>query len=139
MKDFFIPKEELRFEFFRSPGPGGQKVNKVSSGVRVRFDIEKSKTLTEDQKEKIKNFYLKRITKEKELIVERQESRSQLKNKELAIERLQQLLKEGLREKKKRKKRKISKAQKEKRIQKKKMISKKKKLRKMSKEELYNI
>lgn len=131
-----IPKKELKFEFFRSPGPGGQNVNKVSSGVRIRFDIERSKNLSEEQKEKLKIFYSKRIVKGKELIVERQEARSQFKNKELAIKRLNQLLKEGLRKNKKRRKRKISKVQKQKRIQEKKRISEKKKLRKINQEEI---
>ena len=56
-----IPLEELNFDFFRSSGPGGQNVNKVSTGVRVRWNIEKSEILTDEQKEKIKRKSFKFI------------------------------------------------------------------------------
>ena len=38
-KDIIIPYSEIKFEFFRSSGPGGQHVNKVETGVRLRFDL----------------------------------------------------------------------------------------------------
>lgn len=124
-----IPLEELSFDFFRSSGPGGQNVNKVSTGVRIRWDIERSDILTEEQKEKIRKKYPKKITKEGNFIMECEETRSQSKNKEIVLGRLNDLINETLKPEKKRKKTRPPKNAIEKRLKAKKEISEKKERR----------
>lgn len=139
VKKFEIPNKELKLEFFRSTGPGGQRVNKVSTGVRVRWNIDKSKALTEEQKERVKKKYIQKITEKKELVVESQKFRSQLKNRKLVIERINKLVKEALKKIKIRKRIKVPKYKKEERLKEKKRLSEKKKLRKISKEEIFYL
>jgi len=134
--NFLIPKDEISFEFFRSSGPGGQNINKVSSGVRLRWDIEKNKTLSEEQKEKIKKKYLKKITGSGDLIIESRKFRSQIENKKFALEKLQEIINKVLQEKERAMKVKIPIRKKEQRLTAKKRTSQKKKLRKISKEDL---
>lgn len=125
-QQFEVPKEELFFEFFRSSKPGGQNVNKVSSGIRLRWNVRKSGILTEEQKEKIIKRYPKKITNKGDLIIECEESRSQLKNKKIALERFNKILENSLKEEKRRKKIKPSKDAIEARLKEKKEISEKK-------------
>ena len=124
-----IPQEEVSFDFFRSSGPGGQNVNKVSTGVRIRWNFEKSRILNDEQKDRIRKKYPNKVTKYGNLIIESEESRSQLKNKEIVILRLNQLLNEALKTEKKRKKRKPSRGAVEARIKTKKERSEKKRRR----------
>lgn len=124
-----IPEEEMIFDFFRSSGPGGQNVNKVSTGVRVRWNINKTKTLEEDQKERIIKKYPNKITREGYFILESEETRSQFKNKEIIIERLYSLINEALKPEKQRKKIKPKKSLIEKRLKEKREISERKKRR----------
>ena len=127
MRDF---TEELLFSASKSSGPGGQNVNKVNTKVEVRLNIEKSNLLSDDEKilllEKISN----KINKLGELIVTSQSERTQLQNKEKAIEKLNLLIEKALKIKKKRKKVKIPKSVKEKRLKNKKIQSDKKEKRK---------
>jgi len=99
---FFIPEEELTYEFFRSSGPGGQNVNKVNSGVRIRWRFEESKVLTEEEKEKVRKSLKNRINNEGDLIVENEETRSQIANRESAYENLVNLVNQALSEEKER-------------------------------------
>ncbi len=99
---FFIPEEELKYEFFRSSGPGGQNVNKVNSGVRIRWKFEESEALTEKEKAKLRETLKNRINKEGELIIENEETRSQIANRERAYENLVNLVSQALREEKER-------------------------------------
>ena len=52
-KDIIIPYSEVKFEFFRSSGPGGQHVNKVETGVRLRFNVTRSIHLPEQMKKRL--------------------------------------------------------------------------------------
>jgi ribosome-associated protein len=94
---------ELVFTASRSSGPGGQNVNKVSSRIELRFNITNSLLLTEDQKQILYHKLKSRITGDGDLIVVSQESRSQVKNKELAIEKFIKLIEKALKPEKKRK------------------------------------
>ena len=121
--------KELVFTFSRSGGPGGQHVKKVSTRVELRFHVMNSALLTQDQKELIAERLANRINAEGDLIVVAQSERSQLKNKEKAIERFYSLISKALTPVKKRKPSKPSRASKEKRLKEKKKISEKKRYR----------
>lgn len=84
----FDLSSELQFQTSRSSGPGGQNVNKVESKVEVRLNIPASQILNEEQKQKIQQRLKSQLTTEGDLIITSQESRSQVKNKELAVKKL---------------------------------------------------
>ncbi len=125
-----IIKSELVMKTARSSGSGGQHVNKVSTKVELHFHISNSNGLEETEKIRLSEKLANRITKAGTIIVTCQQTRSQLKNKELAINKLFKLLKKGLYVKPLRKKKGISKNQHTKRLKNKKEHSEKKALRK---------
>jgi ribosome-associated protein len=98
----FIPMSELVFSAVRSSGPGGQHVNKVSTKVILEFDAAHSSALSDEQKALILQKLGGRLNKEGILMVSSQESRSQLANKQIAVQKLTTLLEEALRPRKKR-------------------------------------
>ncbi|MET2986264.1 alternative ribosome rescue aminoacyl-tRNA hydrolase ArfB [Aureibaculum conchae] len=118
--------KELSFKAIRSSGAGGQHVNKVSSKIELTFDLENSNELTDEQKQLLLKNLANRLTKEKVFILFCDESRSQHKNKEIAIKRFLELIKNGLKKPKLRKKTKPSKAAIRKRLKTKKKLSEKK-------------
>ncbi|MBA3901313.1 MAG: aminoacyl-tRNA hydrolase [Bacteroidetes bacterium] len=122
---------EFLIKAVRSSGKGGQNVNKVSTKVEVYFDVEASEILTSEQKIRIQEKLQNKISNEGKLIVVSQQARTQLANKEIAIEKLYKLLQNALKEQKPRKKTKPSKSSVEKRLKNKKAASEKKKLRGM--------
>jgi len=121
---------ELHFSTSRSSGPGGQHVNKVNTKVELRFSIPVSELLTQEEKiilfQKLKN----KINKDGELIIVSQENRSQLKNKEAAIEKFLNILKEALTPVKERKSTKPTRTSNKRRLIGKKLTSEKKTQRK---------
>ncbi len=82
----------------RAQGPGGQNVNKVSSAIHLRYDINVS-SLLEGQKDRVKSFRDKRITKDGVIVIKAQNHRTQERNKQEALDRLQALLAEALKPK----------------------------------------
>ncbi|MDY6799709.1 MAG: alternative ribosome rescue aminoacyl-tRNA hydrolase ArfB [Bacteroidota bacterium] len=121
---------ELTFKAVRSSGSGGQNVNKVSTKVELRFDIENSEFLTEDEKARIFKKLKNRISNECILIITSDTERTQLRNKNKAIEIFFDLIERALKKPKKRKKTKPTLASKEKRLKEKKIQSEKKQFRK---------
>ena len=121
---------ELTFKAVRSSGSGGQHVNKVSSKVELHFFIENSSVLSENHKQRLLKSLKSRLTKDKELILQCDESRSQHKNKEIVIKRFFELIKKGLKVPKKRKPTKIPKSVIRKRLKSKKRQSERKASRK---------
>jgi ribosome-associated protein len=111
--------KELAFKATRSGGAGGQHVNKVSSKVILTFDMVSSTVLEENEKEILLKNLKTRLTKDKLLLLNCSESRSQHKNKELVINRFLKIIFEGLKVKKVRKKSKVSRAAIKKRLEKK--------------------
>ncbi len=97
-----IPEDELSFSASRGGGPGGQHVNKVASRVTLRFDVAKSPSLTETQRQALLQKLASRLTREGVLLLSSHESRSQASNREEVVRRFAQLLREGLRRPKKR-------------------------------------
>ncbi len=128
-------ESELVFSASRSGGPGGQHVNKVSTRIELRFDINASRLLLEEEKEIVKDKLANRINKEGVFILHSANSRSQSENKEAAIEKFYKLLNRALTPVKKRKPTKPTSASNNKRLEKKQLRSIKKTLRKPSFEE----
>ena len=86
-----IPDSEIEFTAVRSQGPGGQNVNKVSSAIHLRFDINQS-SLPDVFKQRLLKISDQRISKDGIIVIKAQTTRSQEKNRAEALERLQQLL-----------------------------------------------
>jgi ribosome-associated protein len=87
---------ELNFKAVRSSGPGGQNVNKVASKVVLTFDLKNSNALSEEEKEIATKKLKSKLTQEGILILNCDEDRSQLKNKEIVTKRFLELLSKSL-------------------------------------------
>jgi ribosome-associated protein len=121
---------ELQFKAVRSSGAGGQNVNKVSSKVVLSFDLKNSQALSEEEKLRLETKLASRLTNDQILILNCDEDRSQLKNKEIVTKRFLVIIEQGLHIPKIRKSTKIPKSVIRKRIKDKKNLSEIKKNRK---------
>lgn len=114
-----IPQAELEFSVSRSGGPGGQHVNKTSTRVTLSWDISRSQAISEQQRERLLLKLEHRITQEHQLQVHVDETRSQYRNRELALQRLAEIVVAALHIPKPRKKTKPSRSSQQKRMDKK--------------------
>lgn len=114
--DKALAVQELNFKAVRSSGAGGQHVNKVSTKVELTFDVLNSNALSDNEKEQIYRKLGNKLTKEYVLQLQCDESRSQHKNKDLAIKRFIETMENALKVKKKRRKTKPSRSSIEKRL-----------------------
>ena len=121
--------DELVFQTSRSGGPGGQHVNKVETKVELRFDIAASEILSAEIKTRLIERLGPRLVRESVILVSAQEKRSQLQNKELAVEKFYKIIENALHEKKQRKATKPGLADVQKRLKSKKINAEKKHLR----------
>ena len=87
---------ELSFKAVRSSGPGGQNVNKVSSKVVLTFNLLASQALSLNEKARLQTKLSSRLTNESVLVLNCDEGRSQVKNKEIIIKRFLSIIKNGL-------------------------------------------
>lgn len=111
-----IPLSELDFRFSRSGGPGGQHVNRTATRVELLFDVAHSPSLTEEQRQRLLKRLAGRIDSEGILRVAAQSERSQLRNRQEAIERLQTLLRQALHIPKRRRRSKVPRWARERRL-----------------------
>ena len=128
-ENVLIDEDEIDFEAVRSQGPGGQKVNKTSAAIHLRFDINAS-SLPELYKERLRALKDSRITKEGVIVIKSQQHRSREQNREEALQRLVELIRSVTISRKKRIATKPTKGAVKQRLQSKKKHGEKKKLRK---------
>ncbi len=99
-----VPVEEIEFRASRAGGPGGQHVNRRSTRVEARWNVRASQGVTDDERRRILQRLASRISKDGVLRVVAYKERSQARNKELAATRLQELVQDALRVRKRRRK-----------------------------------
>ncbi|HYO14067.1 MAG TPA: alternative ribosome rescue aminoacyl-tRNA hydrolase ArfB [Thermoanaerobaculia bacterium] len=124
-----IPDEEVTFATSRSGGPGGQNVNKLETRVTLRFDLAGSAVLTEEQKARLRERLGTRITRAGILQVTSQRHRTQAANRDAAVKRFAELVREALQEEAPRKKTRPSRAAKARRVEAKRRQSQRKRQR----------
>jgi ribosome-associated protein len=98
-----VPDEEIEFRASRSGGPGGQHANRRATRVEARWNVKESPSLTEEERERILRRLEGRISKDGTLRVVSEEERSQHRNRQLATQRLRELVGEALEVRKRRK------------------------------------
>jgi ribosome-associated protein len=90
-----LDDNEIHEEFIRASGPGGQNINKVATAVQLRFDVSRSQALPEEVRERLLHLGGRRVTQDGTLIILAQRFRTQERNREDALQRLVDLIREA--------------------------------------------
>jgi ribosome-associated protein len=125
-----IRERELKLDFIRSSGPGGQNVNKVATAVQLRFDVFRSPSLPEDVRRRLVRIAGKKVSKEGVLLIDARRFRTQERNRQDAVDRLIQWVRRAAEKPKKRIKTKPTLSSRERRLEGKRQRSETKRLRK---------
>ena len=125
----YINESELKESFIRSSGPGGQHVNKVATAVQLRFNAKTSGNISKEVYNRLRTIAGSKLTEDGNLIIVSQVPRSQIQNRQVALDKLISLLQQAAKKPKRRKKTRPSRASVEKRLRNKRLQSEKKKSR----------
>jgi ribosome-associated protein len=90
-----IDEREVEESFIRSSGPGGQNVNKLATAVQLRFDVRRSPSLQEGVRERLERLAGRRLTRDGVLIITAQRHRTQERNRQDALDRLLELIRQA--------------------------------------------
>lgn len=93
---FHIPENEIRFEFVRSGGAGGQNVNKVATKAQLYWNVRTSHALTDEQKARIEKKLGNRMNWKGEIVLAASSERTQAQNRDRALRKLQSIVKKAL-------------------------------------------
>lgn len=122
-------REQLRFGFSRSSGPGGQNVNKVNTKTELRVNVTSLHGISDRAISRLKNLAGRRLTPDNDLLFTADSQRTQESNRRACLEKLRDLIGQAMVEPKVRKKSKPSKGAKKRRLESKKRVGEKKKSR----------
>lgn len=114
--NIFIDESEITEEFIRASGPGGQHVNKASTAVQIRFNVDSSPGLGPEVKARLKALAGQRLTSGGDIVITSRESRSREQNRQDALDRLVELIGKAALRPKARRKTKPTKGSKERRL-----------------------
>lgn len=129
-KSIAIDENELEYDFIRASGPGGQHVNRSATVVQLRFDVANSPSLPDDVRKRLMRLAGNRLTDQGVLIIEAKRFRSQERNRQDAIGRLVELIRQAARKPKVRRKTRPTRASQERRLREKRRRSEIKRRRK---------
>jgi ribosome-associated protein len=129
-QDITLDESEIEETFVRASGPGGQKVNKTATAVKLRFDVARSASLPEDVRRRLLQMAANRITQEGVLVIDARRFRTQEQNRRDARDRLVALIRRAARQPSRRRRTRPPAAAKRRRLQQKKRRAETKRLRK---------